>query len=85
MQILEGKAQIEYPTSWEYRIIGRDRAKLEARINQVIKKDFTLKEGKSSSGGKFISVVVNVNVTSQEERDCIFQALQESAEIDMVL
>lgn len=85
MQTLEGKPMIEYPTLWEYRVIGRDKVALKARIAEILKKDFTLKDGQSSSGGKFISVVVSVNVKNQEERDGIFRALQESDEVMMVL
>lgn len=85
MQTLEGKPIIEYPTLWEYRVIGRNKAELEARIAQVIKQDFTFKEGQSSSGGKFVSVIVSVQVKDQKERDSIFRALQESNEVMMVL
>lgn len=85
MQALEGRAIIEYPTLWEYRVIGRDKISLEARISQVIKKDFMLKDGQSSSGGKFVSMIVSVKVENQEERDSIFKALQESVEVMMVL
>lgn len=85
MQTLEGKPTIQYPILWEYRVIGRNKAELKARIAQVIQKDFTLKDGQSSSGGKFVSVVVSMQVQDQEERDSIFKALQESVEVMMVL
>lgn len=89
MQTLEGKPKIIYPTPWEYRVIGRDRGRLKERImevmKQVIREDFSIQEGKSSSGGKFVSVVVRLIVSSQDERDRIFGFLQDSVEVDMVL
>lgn len=85
MQTLEGRPMIEYPTFWEYRVIGKDKLKLKTRIQEVIKKDFTLKDGQSSSGGKFVSVIVSVEVENQKERDDIFKTLQESVEVMMVL
>lgn len=85
MQTLSGRPIIEYPTLWEYRVIGRSKAELEARIVEVIKQDFVLKQGHSSSSGKFVSVILSVNVESEEQRDRIFRELQQSAEVMMVL
>lgn len=85
MQTLEGRPLIEYPTIWEYRVIGKDRDLLQARIAQVLKKDFTLQEGRSSSKGKFVSLIAKVRVENQDQRDAIFQALKQSQEVIIVL
>lgn len=85
MQTLEGRPLIEYPTIWEYRVIGKDRDSLQARIAQVLKKDFTLQEGRSSSKGKFVSLIAKVRVENQDQRDAIFQALKQSQEVIIVL
>lgn len=85
MQILEGKPKIDYPTTWEYRVIGEDRKKMTKAIAGVIKKDFDLKNGNSSKGGRFTSVVVSVEVSSEQERDQIFVSLREHNAIKMVL
>lgn len=85
MQTLEGKPKIDYPTMWEYRVIGRDREKIKEVIGENFVKNYELIEGQSSSGGKFISLIVRVLVESQEQRDHFFMLLKQSPEINMVL
>lgn len=85
MQTLEGKPKIDYPTMWEYRVIGRDREKIKKVIGEIFVKNYELIEGQSSSGGKFISLIVRVLVESQEQRDHFFMLLKQSPEINMVL
>lgn len=85
MQVLEGKPQIIYPTQWEYRVIGRDKEAIKAVIAKIIKKEYELKDGHHSSHGKFISVVVSVEVESEQERDSVFVALRNDEAVNMVL
>lgn len=85
MQTIEGKPKIDYPIMWEYRVIGTDKEKLKAIIHQIIKQDYQLQDGQSSSGGKFISVVVQTQVQDEAQRDQIFRELKENAEVKMVL
>lgn len=85
MQVLEGKPQIMYPTQWEYRVIGKNKEAIEDVIAKVIKKEYELKEGHHSSHGKFVSVVVSVEVESEQERDHIFVTLRNDEAVNMVL
>ncbi|WP_027327151.1 DUF493 family protein [Helicobacter pametensis] len=85
MQVIEGKPKIDYPTKWEYRVIGENREVLKEIIARMIQKDFEWRDGQSSSGGRFVCVVVSVEVENQEERDQIFVALKDQDEVRMVL
>jgi putative lipoic acid-binding regulatory protein len=80
------KPEIKYPCEWGYKIIGVDKIKLEACISEVIReRDYTIRAGNSSSGGKFHSLNVKCRVVSQEDRDLIFKAFQEHIDVKMVI
>ena len=85
MQTIKGRAQIDYPTQWEYRVIGMDKEMLKQVIKEVMPQKYNLKEGQQSSGGKFISMIVSTVVQSEAQRDEIFAKLKESPHIKMVL
>lgn len=85
MQEINGKPQIDYPTMWEYRIIGKDRQELEEIVKKTFAQDYSLKEGQTSSGGKFVSVVVSTQVASEQERNELFAKLKNHPQVSMVL
>lgn len=85
MQEINGKPQIDYPTIWEYRIIGKNRQELEEIVKKTFTQDYSLKEGQTSSGGKFVSVVVSTQVASEQERNELFAKLKNHPQVSMVL
>lgn len=85
MHEIEGKPQIDYPTQWEYRIIGKDKKELEEIVKETFPKSYTLKDGNTSQGGKFVSIVVSTEVASEEERNELFAKLKSHPQISMVL
>lgn len=85
MQEIEGKPQIDYPTQWEYRIIGKDKKELEEIVKSIFPSSYTLKDGNTSHGGKFVSIVVSTEVVSEEERNELFAKLKNHPHISMVL
>lgn len=85
MQEINGKPQIDYPTIWEYRIIGKNRQELEEIVKRTFTQDYNLKEGQTSSGGKFVSVVVSTQVASEQERNELFAKLKNHPQVSMVL
>ncbi|ANV98411.1 hypothetical protein BBW65_06205 [Helicobacter enhydrae] len=85
MQTLEGKPQIDYPTQWEYRLIGSQREALLALIEEVIEHPSVIKDGQQSSGGKFVSVIVQTLVQDEAERDRIFMRFKQSSVVNLVL
>ena len=88
--ILDGssceKPQIDYPCKWGYKIIGRDRLKLEASIFEVMgERDYKTPTYNSSSKGKFHALSTACQVESQEDRDSIFKAFQNHEAVKMVI
>lgn len=88
--ILDGnsceKPEIEYPCEWGYKLIGRDKAKLEACVFDTVgKRAYKTKGGNSSSKGKFHTLNMTCKVESQIDRDQIFKAFSDHKDVKMVI
>ena len=80
------KPVIEYPCEWSFRIIITD----EESINQIVQdalKDlqYTLSKSNSSSSGKYKSFFLKTEVSSEEQRDEIFNTLNSNSSVKMIL
>lgn len=78
-------SKIEYPCKWEYRIIGEDEDKIKDFIFEFLDKKYELERKNTSSGGKYISLHLVVEVDKEEERNSIFQRLLNFEAIKMVI
>lgn len=87
MNILEGKKlELEYPVSWQYKIVGIDESEMHTRAVHILKeKPFSLTPSKKSSSGKFISLTLEVIVYSDDERVYIYEELRKAECIKYVL
>lgn len=82
----EEKPKIDYPTKWGFKVIGRDKLKLEDIIKDILKdKEHSCKFSNVSKSGKFTSFNAECIVESQEERDAIYKAFNEHNDIDYVI
>lgn len=82
----ERKLELEYPCSWEYKIVGEEKEKLKAAIHSVIlERAHTLKHSKTSKTGKYVSLNLSLIVQHEDERTFIFEALKAHQDIKMVL
>jgi len=80
------KPQIEYPTRWGFKIIGRDKEKLQACIKEVMgEKEHLCSIGNSSRTGKFTTYNASCIVEDQEERDRLFKCFQDHDDVEMVI
>ena len=80
------KQQIDYPTQWGFKLIGKDKEALQACIKEVMgDKEHLCSTGNVSRNGKFHSYNASCSVVSQEERDRIFKAFQEHDDVKMVI
>lgn len=78
--------EITYPCLWQYRLIGSDRAAMHQAIAATVAASAgTVAEGNVSSGGRYISLSLEVRVKSEAERLCIYQLLAGHPAIRMVL
>jgi len=80
------KPQIDYPTQWGFKIIGKDRDALYACIKEVMgEREHLCSSGNSSKGGKFHSYNASCIVESQTQRDELFRCFQDHHDVKMVI
>jgi hypothetical protein len=86
MQPLPEKPRITYPCRWEYRIIGRDENTLRDVVAAVVAgREYRVEVSNTSSGGKYVCLVLGLTVNDEEERVGLFVSLRERPEIVIVL
>lgn len=80
------RPEIEYPTSWGFKLIGRDKEALLACIKEAMgEKKHLCSLGNPSKTGKFHSYNASCHVESEEERNRIFKYFQDHDDVDMVI
>jgi len=89
-----GKLQIEYPCPWDYKIVGTSedamrgavRVCLARTLNQASgAREFELGMSRTSNGGKYVSLNLNLMVMDEVERNEIFTSLARHPEIRIVI
>ncbi len=86
MRVIEGQAQIDYPTEWRYKVIGENREQIIQAIDEVLNlKDYKLRDSHSSRTGKFISLQLSLIVENEQERNRIFISLKNHHNIKIVI
>ncbi|PAF46115.1 hypothetical protein BKH46_09005 [Helicobacter sp. 12S02634-8] len=75
LEILQGRPEITYPTQWEYRIITTDTQALQAYIQTLISKPYSLECKNTSKEGRFTSLHLKTIVENQEMRDTLYTKL----------
>jgi putative lipoic acid-binding regulatory protein len=77
---------IEYPCQWEYKIIGLDAVLMRSAVAAVLESlAYTIEPSHQSSGGKYVSLTVQLTVTDEAFRHRIFEELKSQPAIRMVL
>ena len=88
------KPVVEYPCLWGYKIIGQEENSLRGAVKECLDtclqpnsgdREYELGLSRSSKGGKYVSLSLNLTVQDQDERDAIFAALTDRPEIVMVI
>jgi len=75
--------KLEYPRTWEFCVIGKDKKKLHNAIKECLPEHFDHKDSKAHKS--FCSQKAKVNVESEEERNKFYKKLQEHPEIKYIL
>lgn len=88
--ILDGSCKtrpdIEYPTKWGFKLIGRDKDKLLLCIKEIMKtRRYTCHRGNVSKTGKFQSYNTSCMVESEEDRNQLFKAFETHSAVNMVI
>lgn len=83
------RPDIDYPTKWDYKLIGKDLDKLVDCVKLIMKetgdKTYTCTQGNVSRTGKFHSYNTSCTVDSEEERNKIFKYFEGHDDVDMVI
>jgi uncharacterized protein len=81
---MQQTVNINYPCRWQYTVIGKDFHAVQAAV-QHHALDYTLSQSRQSSGGKYLSVTVELTVANEEERLSLYRALTEEPAVTLVL
>ena len=80
------RPEIDYPCLWQYRLIGSDEAALRAALAACVEVErCVLAPGNRSSGGRYVSLVLELMVASEAERLDLYSRLAAHPDIRMVL
>ena len=80
------KPSIKYPCSWVYKVIGTEDDALRNAVSTVIgNKELLITKSHTSSGGKYISLNVEVVVEDDETRLKYYQHLKNHAAVKVVM
>lgn len=80
------KLEIVYPSVWVYKVIGREEAGLRAAVIQVLgARECLVVPSRTSSGGKYLCLDVELVVESAEEREAAYHAFKQHPEVVLVL
>ncbi len=80
------KAQIDYPCSWLYKVIGLDEEHLRKAIETVCgTKNLLITRSHTSSGGKYCSLNVELIVEDDSSRLAHYRNLKNHAAVKVVL
>lgn len=78
--------EIQYPCHWQYRLIGENETAMRAALAASLDLErCILSVGNRSSGGRYLSLQVELIVASEEERLGLYSKLAAHPDIKMVL
>jgi len=82
----QDKPEINYPTQWGFKLIGRDKDELAKCIKEIMgTKKHQCRIGNISRGGKFHSYNASCTVESEDERNRIFKEFEKHNAVKMVI
>ena len=77
---------IEYPTKWDYKVIGEDIDKLlKAIVETVNGLEYEVTPSNISKGGKYFSLNLTVVVLSEVMRNRVFRDLDDHPNVKIVI
>ena len=80
------KLELKYPLRWSYSIIGLDENDMRAAAKFAVgEKEHSITKSNRSSGGKYISMKLELIVDDEAERFAIFELLKHDKAVKMVL
>lgn len=82
----EHKLELIYPCLWSYKLIAFEAEAIKGAIKDIIDdREHKLLHSKSSKGGKYISMNLDILVHNEDDRNFIYESLKAHKNITMVL
>ncbi|MEJ2103398.1 MAG: DUF493 domain-containing protein [Ignavibacteriaceae bacterium] len=86
MDLSKKRPDIDYPTEWQYKIIGSDVDEMLSAVEEsIVGLDYKIVPSNVSSNEKYFSLNVSLIVPSEIVRDIIFQKLSNHPAIKFVI
>ncbi len=83
---IKQKVLIEYPSNWQYKLVTLHEDHTKEAVQDIINDRLhTLTHSKSSKGGKYVSMNLELLVHNEEDRNFIYEALKAHQRVKMVL
>ena len=80
-----GKASIDYPCEWVYKIIGSDKESVHGATAGIMQDSaYQIDDSNTSKTGKYLSFNVTIMVGDEACRNKIYQAFKEHDDIKFV-
>jgi uncharacterized protein len=80
------KPHIEYPCIWHYTLIGMSAASIQAAVDSImLDRAHTCTAAHKSTRGKYLSFSLSLPVSSETERNDLFQRLSQHPDITIVI
>ena len=80
------KPALTYPCNWSFTLIGTDAQAIHDTVADCLKHDaYHLTPSNKSCTGKYISLHLETEVTSEDARNRLFARLQAAPSIKMIL
>ena len=82
----QNKPEINYPTKWGYKVIGKDKDRVEKAIKEILgHKEHICNFSNVSKNGKFSSFSAECTVESEEERDALYKLFGEHNDVNYTI
>ena len=82
----ECKPEIAYPCRWVYKVIGRDLSLLHSAVEEILSgRNYSATPSRSSKGGAYHCLDVEMTVDSEPDRLGIYEKLRRHPAVIMVL
>ena len=82
----ECKPEIAYPCRWVYKVIGRDLGLLRSAIAEILSsRNYSVTPSRSSKGGGYHCLNVEMTVESESVRVGFFEKLRRHPAVIMIL
>lgn len=86
MNSMTCRPEIDYPCRWQLRVIGQDREAMRLAVGALVEaEDFLLADGNVSTGGRYVSLHLELTISTDAERLRLYERLAAHPAIRMVL